>query len=210
MSFKSLENNQVSISGEITSGFNFDHESFGEKFYIVMVKIQRISESFDILPVMVSNRLVDVSEDRTGKFVSVKGQFRSYNKHENGHNKLVLCVFALDFSFLDVDCVINNDNFILLDGFICKKPIYRQTPLGREITDILLAVNRPYGKSDYIPCICWGRNSRYVGNLNVGERCAIEGRIQSRDYIKRFADGSEESRTAYEVSITKFEVYEEE
>ena len=204
-----VENNQVTISGEIASGFNFSHEIFGEKFYIVDVNVQRMSDASDIVPVMVSDRLVDVSNDCIGKIVIVTGQFRSYNKQDGEKKRLVLSVFAREFEFLSENEVCLYDNHVFLDGYICKEPKYRKTPLGREIADILIAVNRPYGKSDYIPCVCWGRNARYAGNLKVGERCAIEGRIQSRDYIKRNADGSEENRTAYEVSVSKLEVVED-
>lgn len=204
-----VENNQVTISGEIASGFNFSHELFGEKFYIVDVKVQRMSDAFDIIPVMVSDRLVDVSNDCIGKIVIVTGQFRSYNKQDGEKNRLVLSVFAREFEFLSENEVCLYDNHVFLDGYICKEPKYRKTPLGREIADILIAVNRQYGKSDYIPCICWGRNARYAGNLKVGERCAIKGRIQSRIYIKTLDDGSTEERTAYEVSVSKLEVVED-
>ena len=203
---KIVENNQVTISGKIASGFNFDHETYGEKFYIVYVNVQRMSDACDIVPVTVSNRLIDISEDYTGQFVSVTGQFRSYNKVDGKKRILMLSVFAQEFEIFEEDVEINNDNYIYLDGYICKEPIYRNTPLGREIADLLLAVNRPYGKSDYIPCICWGRNARFAGNLEVGTHILLSGRIQSRDYIKRYADGKEEERTAYEVSVSKLEV----
>lgn len=204
-----IENNQVTISGEIASGFNFSHETFGEKFYIVDVNVQRMSDASDIIPVMVSDRLVDISEDYTGQFVSVIGQFRSYNKHDERKNRLVLSVFAREFEFLSENEVCLYDNHVFLDGFICKAPSYRKTPLGREISDLLLAVNRPYGKSDYIPCVCWGRNARFAGNLEVGTRIKVFGRIQSRQYVKTLPDGSKEDRTAYEVSVSKLEVVED-
>lgn len=205
-----IENNQVTISGEIASGFNFSHELYGEKFYIVNLKIQRTSGTDDIVPVTVSDRLVDVSEDYIGQFVSVTGQFRSYNKQDGEKKRLVLSVFAQEFDLVGEDVSINNDNHIFLDGYICKEPIYRKTPLGREIADILIAVNRPYGKSDYIPCICWGRNARYAGNLKVGERCSVTGRIQSRQYIKKLDEEHTEERTVYEVSVSKLEVLHDE
>lgn len=201
-----IENNQVTISGEIASGFNFSHEIYGEKFYIVYVNVRRMSDSYDIIPVTVSDRLVDVSKDYMGQFVSVTGNFRSYNKQDGEKKRLVLSVFAQEFDLLGEDVEINNGNHIFLDGYICKEPIYRKTPLGREVADLLIAVNRPYGKSDYIPCICWGRNARYAGNLNIGERCFIAGRIQSRQYEKRISDTEIETRTAYEVSVSKLEV----
>lgn len=200
-----IENNKVTISGEIVSGFNFSHELYGENFYIVNVRIRRFSDTCDIIPVMVSNRMIDTDKDYTGEFVSVTGQFRSYNKQDGERKLLILSVFARDFDLIEIEeC--DNSNVIELDGFVCKEPKYRETPLGREITDMLLAVNRPYGKSDYIPCICWGRNARFAGNLEVGTRIKVSGRIQSRDYIKRYADSHEEERTAYEVSVSKLEV----
>ena len=204
-----IENNQVTISGEIASGFNFSHETFGEKFYIVDVNVQRMSDASDIIPVMVSDRLVDISEDYTGQFVSVTGNFRSHNKQDGEKKRLALSVFAREFEFLSENEVCLYDNHVFLDGFICKAPSYRKTPREREISDLLLAANRPYGKSDYIPCVCWGRNARFAGNLEIGTRIKVSGRIQSRDYIKRYADGREEDRTAYEVSVSKLEVVED-
>lgn len=205
-----VENNQVTISGEIASGFNFSHELFGEKFYIVHVNVQRLSDVSDIVPVTVSDRLVDVSEDYMGQFVSVTGNFRSYNKQDGEKKRLVLSVFAREFEILAENEVCLFDNNIFMDGYICKEPIYRQTPLGREIADILLAVNRPYGKSDYIPCVCWGRNARYAGKLNVGEHCSVTGRIQSRQYIKKLDEEHTEERTAFEVSVSNLEVQKDE
>lgn len=205
-----IENNQVTISGEIASGFNFSHETFGERFYVVNIKVQRLSDASDTIPVTVSDRLVDVSNDCIGKIVSVTGQFRSYNKQDGEKKRLVLSVFAREFEFLSENEVCLYDNNIFLEGYICKEPIYRKTPLGREISDILIAVNRQYGKSDYIPCICWGRNARYAGNLKVGERCSVTGRIQSRQYIKKLDEEHTEERTVYEVSVSKLEVLHDE
>ena len=159
MTDKVIENNQVTIMGKIVSGFLYSHEIYGEGFYMVDVEVERLSDSTDIIPVMISERLLDVSQDYVGTCISVNGQFRSYNRHEEKKNKLVLSVFAREIEFIDEIDENAKSNQIFLDGFICKEPIYRKTPLGREIADILLAVNRPYGKSDYIPCICWGRNA---------------------------------------------------
>ncbi len=207
---KVIENNQVTVMGEIVSDFSFSHEIFGEGFYMVDVKVQRLSESFDIIPVMTSERLIDVNEDYKGTLISVNGQFRSYNRHEEKRNKLVLSVFAREIEFVDEVEESAKSNQIFLDGYICKPPIYRKTPLGREIADVLLAVNRPYGKSDYIPCICWGRNARYVGGLQVGDRCMIWGRIQSREYVKKLDEETSEKRVAFEVSVSKLELSDKE
>ena len=208
MTDKVIENNQVTIMGEIVSGFSFSHEIFGEGFYMMDVRCKRLSESYDKIPNMVSERLMDVGTDYTGELICVNGQFRSYNRHEERKNRLVLSVFAREVNFACELEESSKTNQIFLDGYICKEPIYRKTPLGREIADLLLAVNRPYGKSDYIPCICWGRNARYANNFKVGERCAIWGRIQSREYMKKLDEENVEKRVAFEVSVSKLELVE--
>lgn len=210
MTDKVIENNQVTVMGEIVSGFTYSHEIFGEGFYMVDVRCQRLSESYDIIPVMVSERIMDVTNDYTGELICVNGQFRSYNRHEERRNRLVLSVFAREVSFIEEMEESSKTNQIFLDGYICKEPIYRKTPLGREIADLLLAVNRPYGKSDYIPCICWGRNARYANSFKVGERCAVWGRIQSREYMKKLDEDHVEKRVAFEVSVSKLELMEDE
>ncbi len=209
MTDKVIENNQVIIMGEIIGDFEFSHEIFGEGFYMVDVRVERLSDSSDIIPLMVSERLINVEEDFKGQNIMVTGQFRSYNRHEERKNKLVLSVFAREIEFVDAIEENTQTNQIYLDGYICKEPIYRKTPLGREIADLLLAVNRPYGKSDYIPCICWGRNARYASGFVVGERCAIWGRIQSREYMKKISEEQVSKRVAYEVSVSKLELMEE-
>ena len=209
MTDKVIENNQVVIMGEIVSDFVFSHEIFGEGFYMVDVNVPRLSESSDIIPLMVSERLLNVEDDYKGLNIMVQGQFRSYNRHEERRNRLVLSVFAREIEFVDETPESSKTNQIYLDGYICKEPIYRKTPLGREIADLLLAVNRPYGKSDYIPCICWGRNARFASNFTVGARCEIWGRIQSREYMKRISEEDAEKRIAYEVSVSKLELMEE-
>ena len=209
MTDKVIENNQVVIMGEIVSDFVFSHEIFGEGFYMVNVNVPRLSDSSDIIPVMVSERLINVEENYKGLMIMVQGQFRSYNRHEERKNRLVLSVFAREIEFVDETPESSKTNQIYLDGYICKEPVYRKTPLGREIADLLLAVNRPYGKSDYIPCICWGRNARFASNFTVGTRCEIWGRIQSREYMKRISEEDAENRIAYEVSVSKLELMEE-
>lgn len=204
MEKKTLENNQAIANGEIVSGFEFSYETFGEGFYIVYLSSKRKSGAADIIPVMVSNRLVPTDENWTGNFVTVSGQFRSYNKHENGRSRLALSLFALSF---DIEEETGKNN-IFLDGYICKEPIYRNTPLGREIADLLIAVNRSYGKSDYIPCICWGRNARFASGFTVGSHVQIWGRIQSREYQKKKSETEHETRTAYEVSVSKINIME--
>ena len=205
MSDKIIENNQVTIMGKVATEFSFSHEVFGEGFYMVEVEVKRLSNSEDRIPLMISERLIDVTQDYTGEYIMVHGQFRSYNRHEEQKNRLVLSVFVREISFMEEEPDGTKTNSIWLDGYICKEPIYRKTPLGSEIADLLLAVNRPYGKSDYIPCICWGRNARYASGFEVGEHVQLLGRIQSREYVKRISDTETEKRVAYEVSVSKLE-----
>lgn len=209
MTDKVIENNQVTIMGTIVGDFTYSHEIFGEGFYMVDVEVDRLSESADIIPLMVSERLLEVRQDYKGEKIIALGQFRSYNRHEEKKNRLVLSVFVREIQFVDEIGENTKTNQIYLDGYICKEPIYRKTPLGREIADVLLAVNRPYGKSDYIPCICWGRNARYASGFEVGGRCSIWGRIQSREYMKKLNEEDVEKRIAYEVSVSKLELVED-
>lgn len=209
MTDKVIENNQVTIMGEIISEFSFSHEIFGEGFYLVDVLVPRLSDSSDLIPLMISERLLDVTKDYRGECVAVAGQFRSYNRHEEKKNKLVLSVFVREIEFVEEIAENEKTNQIFLDGYICKEAIYRKTPLGREIADLLLAVNRPYGKSDYIPCISWGRNARYASGFQVGDRCRVWGRIQSREYMKKISEDQVEKRIAYEVSVSKLEIGQE-
>ena len=209
MTDKVIDNYQVTVMGEVISDFAFSHEIFGEGFYMVDISVKRLSDSYDIIPVMVSERLLDVNADYKGMYICINGQFRSYNRHEEHKNRLVLSVFAREVDFIDEMEESSKTNQIYLDGYICKEPIYRKTPLGREIADVLLAVNRPYGKSDYIPCICWGRNARYASQFKVGERCAVWGRIQSREYMKKLDEDHIERRVAFEVSVSKLEILDE-
>lgn len=202
---KFIENNQVQIMGEILSDFSFSHEVYGEGFYMIDISVKRLSDSYDIIPVMISERLIDVTQDYKGEMIQIFGQFRSYNRHEEKKNRLVLSIFAREIHFVEEENDKIKSNQIFLDGYICKNPVYRRTPLGREIADMLLAVNRPYGKSDYIPCICWGRNARFASGFEVGGHVQIWGRIQSREYVKRLEDETTQKRTAYEVSVSKLE-----
>lgn len=198
-----IENNVVTIGGRIVSDFSYSHDFFGERFFMIDVEVKRISENIDVIPVMVSERLIDVNGNYAGMLVSVQGQFRSYNQHTDGRNRLVLSVFAREIEFLEEERGRSENNKIFLDGYICKEPIYRKTPLGREIADLLLAVNRSYGKTDYIPCICWGRNARYAALQKIGQRMKLWGRIQRREYIKKTSEDEFDKRVAYEMSVSK-------
>ena len=208
MTEKGMENNRVTVIGTIVSEFTFSHAVYGEGFYLVDLSVNRLSEQADVIPLLVSERLIDVNKDLRGYTIEAVGQFRSYNRHEGLKNRLVLSVFVREVQFLEEFTDYTKTNQIFLDGYICKDPIYRKTPLGREIADLLVAVNRPYGKSDYIPCISWGRNARYASGFTVGTRVMIWGRVQSRDYTKKLSVTECEKRTAYEVSVSKLECVE--
>ncbi len=205
---KVIENNQVIMAGEIVSEFVFSHEVFGEGFYMLEISVRRLSNSYDVIPLMISERLIDVTRDYRGETIAVSGQFRSYNRHEEKKNRLVLSVFVRELEFAEEEPESSRTNQIFLEGYICKMPVYRKTPLGREIADLLVAVNRPYGKSDYIPCICWGRNARYASGFEVGAHIQLWGRIQSREYTKKISEEEIERRIAYEVSVSKLEFIE--
>jgi len=198
-----MENNRVTLIGRIHSPLTFSHKMYGEGFYTFYLAVSRLSDYVDILPVTISERLINNMDLNVDKQILIEGQLRSYNKFIDGHNRLVLTIFARDLS-LDFENN-KNPNQIYLNGFICKPPIYRTTPFNREITDILLAVNRPYNKSDYIPAIAWGRNARFSETLSVGDNIKIWGRVQSRTYQKRLSDGEVVEKVAYEVSISKME-----
>ena len=202
MTDKVIENNRVTIVGEVVSEFEFSHEVYGEGFYTLNISVNRLSDSVDIIPLMISERLVDVTEDLRGVIIEASGQFRSYNRHEENKNRLMLSIFVRELQLYDNYEEENSTNQIFLDGYICKPAIYRRTPLGREIADVLIAVNRPYGKSDYIPCIAWGRNARFAAGFEVGSHIQIYGRIQSREYVKKISEDECERRTAYEVSVS--------
>lgn len=206
-----IENNMVTISGKVILEPEFSHEVYGEGFYLFYVDIPRLSSSSDKIPITISERLTSKDNIKEGTFVEIEGQFRSYNNNSTkpDGSKLILTVFAREITFINEESRAKNPNQIYLNGYICKKPTYRTTPFGREITDLLIAVNRPYNKSDYIPCIAWGRNARFCQNLNIGENIKIWGRIQSREYQKKINDEEVIVKTAYEVSVTKMEVTEE-
>lgn len=206
MSEKIIENNQVTITGMINSKFTFSHELFGEKIFLMELLVERNSGTSDQINIMVSERLMDVKEDYTGEYITIHGQFRSFNRQGAGHPRLLLYIWARSYEFAETEEDARPCNVIQLEGYLCKKPVYRKTPLGREITDIFLAVNRAYGKSDYIPCICWGRNARFASGLEIGNHIRIHGRIQSRTYKKWLDNGEIEQRIAYEVSISTIEL----
>ena len=219
-----LENYYLTLVGKVTGEKEFSHEIYGEKFYRFSLSIARLSGNADIIPITISERLITDETLTEGKKLLIKGQFRSYNSFENERNKLILTVFAKDVQELpeneEQEVEVEGEdgeiakkeemtNEVVLIGFVCKKPIYRQTPFGREIADLLLAVNRAYNKSDYIPTIAWGRNARFCQNLEVGTKVKLVGRVQSRMYEKKHEDGTVENRVAYEVSVGSLEIVDE-
>lgn len=206
-----METNVVKLVGKIISEMEFSHEMYGEGFYNMDLEVPRLSDSVDFLPVTVSERLIVNMDLKAGQYVVVEGQLRSYNRYIDNSNRLVLTVFAKDVYIPDeeeLEEILRKPNEIFLDGYICKKPIYRTTPFGREITDILIAVNRSYNKSDYIPCIAWGRNARFCENMLVGDHIKLWGRVQSREYQKKLPSGEVETKVAFEVSVSKLEYIE--
>ena len=211
-----LENNHLVLIGKVASEKKVSHEIYGERFYNFSLEVPRLSEISDLIPITISERLITETNLEIGTKVVIEGQFRSYNGYENEKSKLILTVFAKDIKIAEdtepEEGEIKkepNSNEVILNGYICKKPIYRQTPFGREIADILLAVNRTYNKSDYIPCIAWGRNARFCQNIEIGTCVKVVGRVQSRGYEKKHEDGTVEQKTAYEVSIISLEVIDE-
>lgn len=199
MNFGQMENNKVYLAGEIVSEPTFSHDMFGEGFYEFNLKVRRLSESYDVLPVTISERLIN-DNIKVGNMIGVHGQFRSYNKLDGDKSRLMLTMFIREVEAYDEGL---NPNRIEITGYVCKEPIYRMTPFKREICDLLIAVNRNYNKSDYLPCIAWGRNARFVKNFEVGEKLTVVGRIQSREYQKRLDNYEVVTKTAYEVSLSK-------
>ena len=206
MDYNSEKNNKVYFMGEIVSEAKFSHEVYGEGFYEFFVKVMRLSGRAGLRPVTISERLIQGYDFKIGSSICALGQFRSYNKLEGGRSRLMLTVFVREIVEVAPS---GNPNSIVLSGYICKPPVYRTTPFNREIADLLVAVNRAYNKSDYIPCIAWGRNARFVQNLKVGDRIALSGRIQSREYQKRISETEAVTMTAYEVSVSKLAAFDE-
>ena len=200
MNYDLINNNTVELSGEVLDNPQYSHEIYNEAFYEFNLKVMRLSDTFDVLPVTISEKLLFDNKVEKGKKISTIGQFRSFNKMEDGKSKLMLTMFVRELKPFNEKL---NPNKIEIVGYICKEPIYRTTPFKREICDVLLAVNRNYNKSDYLPCIAWGRNARFVKNLQVGDKVVVSGRIQSREYQKRQEDGNILSRMAYEVSLSQ-------
>ena len=205
---KILDANAVTLVGKIITEKEFSHEMYGEGFFTFELEVPRLSDYVDILPVTISERLFSNAELKVGDYVLVEGQLRSYNRYIKNSNRLVLTIFARDICILkeeELMDALKKPNEIYIDGYICKAPIYRTTPFGREITDLLVAVNRPYNKSDYIPCIAWGRNARFCNRLSIGDHVKLWGRVQSREYQKKLPNGEVLTRVAFEVSISKLE-----
>ena len=199
------ENNKVILTGRIEEDPVFSHDFYGENFYTFKLITDRLSEASDKIPVILSEKFLYTNDLSAGNTIEVTGQFRSYNNYTDIGNRLILSVFARNITPIASIDEAENPNFIQLTGYICKAPVYRTTPFGREITDLLLAVNRAYNKSDYIPCIAWGLNAKYASVLSIGEKIHLTGRIQSREYKKKYDDETIETKTAYEVSISRLE-----
>ena len=198
--------NYLHLSGILTEAPVYGHEVFGEKFYYATLSVPRLSGAEDLLPITLSERLMEGASLEVGTPLCLEGQLRSYNKVIEGVGRLLITGFAQ--RLLDPDTE-ENPNQVQLTGALCKLPSYRTTPFGREIADLMLAVNRAYGKSDYIPCITWGRTARFASHLKVGDKVTILGRFQSRAYQKQLADGTIIGKTAYEVSVSRLTMAEQ-
>ena len=192
--------NYAELSGLVDAEPQFSHETRGERFYSFPVRIRRLSGTADVIQVLVRQTTILTEDLHTGQPVHVFGQLRSYNNKSGVGPKLMLHVFAKELNTQPME----DRNDILLHGTICKQPNFRTTPMGREICDFMLAVNRKYGRSDYLPCIAWGQKARLLACLDVGTVLSLRGRIQSRQYIKVINDLPVE-KTAYEVSLIDFE-----
>lgn len=201
-----LDENRVVLTGRVVSELEFSHKTYGECFYNFTLGIERRSGYEDVVPVVVSERLIWNMDIQPGCEITAAGQIRTYNQQSGGKNRLIIVVFARELEWADGELPVNK---VVLEGFVCKKPVRRTSPLGRELCDIMLAVNRLYNKSDYIPCIAWGRNAVYGGSMEVGAKLYIEGRLQSRQYKKYDEEGNPDIRTAYEVSVVRLEECEQ-
>jgi len=207
MNYEQMNNNIVELWGKVLTKPEYNHSVMDEKFYEFLLEVPRLSDSSDIIPITISEKLFGEFDLAVNSIIALSGQFRSYNKLVGDKSKLMLTVFVRELKEVNTS---KNPNIIELTGFICKTPIYRTTPFKREISDVLLAVNRAYNKSDYIPCIMWGRNARFVKNLEVGSKIRLEGRIQSRIYQKKLSETEFENKTAYEISVTKINLLDNE
>ena len=200
--------NIIHLRGEICQNLQFGHELFGEQFYTTTLRVPRLSGAEDFLPITLSERLLMSEPITAGSMLSLEGQLRSYNKVIEGSGRLLITAFAQRRINTEEDE--ENPNRVQLTGALCKPPSYRTTPFGREIADLMLAVNRSYGKSDYIPCITWGRTARYAANLHIGDKVQIVGRFQGRAYQKQLPDGTTLNKVAYEVSVSRLAALREE
>lgn len=205
MNYELMNNNKVFLCGKVFSEPEFSHETFGEGFYEIKLSVPRLSQHMDIIPIIVSEKLLSKDVFKLNNTIAIKGQFRSYNKIVDEKSRLMLTVFVREI--IEVDSTMN-PNIIEIEGFVCKPPVYRTTPFKREICDVLVAVNRAYNKSDYLPCIAWGRNARYIKDIDVGTKVSIVGRIQSREYQKKYSETEIETKTAYEISVNKIQLAE--
>ena len=198
-----MENNIITLTGTVEASPEYSHTVMDEKFYSFTLRVPRLSETEDFLPITISEEIFDPELIKKENPLKIKGQLRSYNKYTETKTRLILTVFAKEISLPDE--LDSNPNEIFVNGFICKEPVYRKTPFGREITDLIIAVNRAFNRSDYIPAIAWGKNAVFSENLEVGSNVLLWGRLQSRNYNKRLSENEVETRTAYELSITKIE-----
>ena len=198
--------NSIHLRGHVCQPLQFGHELFGEQFFVTTLRVPRLSGAEDFLPITLSERLLIDEPIAAGSILCLDGQLRSYNKVVEGSGRLLITAFAQRLLPEEDE---ENPNRVQLTGALCKAPSYRTTPFGREIADLMLAVNRSYGKSDYIPCITWGRTARYAANLKIGDKVQLVGRFQSRNYQKQLPDGTILNKVAYEVSVSRLSAMKE-
>lgn len=196
------ENNICKLEGKLAGRFEFSHQKNSENFYSNVIKVERLSGNVDEIPIVVSERRkeIDFSKDYTGVNFILSGTVETYNYIKMGKSHLKVYVLVISCALQKGD--IQEDNYVYLEGYICKKPVFRITPQGKKITDVIIAVNS-FKKSAYIPCIAWNNNALELSKYNIGDSLKIKGRIQSREYLKMYSDNLEqaEKKTAYEVSI---------
>lgn len=199
-----LSQNQITLCGTLESAPCFSHENHGRKFYRFFIAVQRLSGTTDILPVLAGEDVLRACELCDAERIVIRGQIRSFNNKAPTGRRLIVCVYAQSILLTDDGF----ENEVFLTGTVCRAPVFRRTPLGREICDVMLAVNRPYHRADYIPCILWGRLAEQAAEYPVGTRLSLTGRMQSRTYVKILDSGSEQRET-YEVSVAEAFVEEE-
>ena len=196
--------NQIIVRGSLTALPRFSHENHGKRFFRFSLEVPRLSGNVDILPVVAEEKILNQMDLSGGEMLTVIGQIRSHNTRQEGVRRLLVFIFAADMIAEDAEPM----NDVMIEGPLCREPVYRRTPLGREICDAMIAVPRAFNRADYLPCILWGRTAQDISRCHTRDRVRITGRLQSRVYTKLTDDGPIE-RTAYEISALSAEVLDD-